>query len=219
MSQKYLLPCSCGKEVLIETSQAGGNVLCECERSLKIPTLLQMKRLPLAEEAQTQSPSVLDSPVAASAQKSTGGTVNPGIFRIGSVLTNAAILYCAYTVFLTFPQPQDVLNKQVVYHFDGKLAVQDSTPIPMGESYFFIITDEIIDHFNPIDSMRYWELIKDGPAMSMNFRENYETLKDYYYLRCVGTGILVILALSILISSFFLGQTKTVGTRQGTVWK
>ena len=218
MAQKYLLSCSCGRDVPLETSQAGGNVLCDCGLSLKVPSLLQIKKLPIADDGQTQSPVTGAAPTV-SAKKGTKAEMNLSIFWIGLVLSIAAALYCAYSVFFTFPRPQDVLNKQVVYHFEGKVAVQNSNPIPMPEQYFFVITDEHIDHFYPVDTMRYWDMVKDGPAMSMNFREDYETFKDYYYLRCVGTGILVLLALSLLISSFFLGRSQTVGTRQGTEWK
>ncbi|MCL2306578.1 MAG: hypothetical protein FWC43_14665 [Planctomycetaceae bacterium] len=219
MSQKYLLPCSCGKEVSIETSQAGGNVLCDCGLSLRIPSLLKIKQLPPEGGVQIQSPSAPDVPAEPTVKKSTSRRVNFNVFLIGLYLTFAAVAYCTYTVLFTFPKPQDVLDKQVYYHYAGRFTLQDSTPIPIDERYFFEITDEIIDHLNPVDARSYWNLVKDGPAMSMNFRENYETFKDRYILRCVGTGLLVVLALCILISSFFLGRTKTVGTRQGTVWK
>ena len=215
MSQKYLLPCSCGKDVPIETAQAGGNVPCDCGQSLKVPTLLQIKKLPLADEPQTQFATLPVSPT----KTVTKAKINRTVFRIGLVLTIAAALYCAHTVLFTFPKPQDVLRKQVVFHFAGKVATQDSNPVPTSERYFLAVTDKDIDYFHSIDTRSYWNLVKDGPAMSMNFRENYETFKDYYYLRCVGTGILVLLALSILISSFFLGRSPTVGTRQGTTWK
>jgi hypothetical protein len=224
MWQQYLLCCSCGIEVPIETAQAGGNVLCDCGLSLKVPTLLQIKKLPLADAPladgrQVQSSVTVDASGVSSAKTSTGTQVNLAMFVIGLFLTIAAVSYCVYTVRFTSPEPQDVMKKQVVYHFAGKVAAQDSTPIPMPERYFFVITDEVIDYMNPIDTIRYWELVKDGPAMSMNFRENYETFKDYYHLRCAGTGILVLIALSLLISSFFLGRSPTVGTRQGTEWK
>jgi hypothetical protein len=218
MSQKYLLSCSCGKEVPIETAQAGGNVLCDCGLSLKVPTLLQIKKLPLADGRQMQSPTA-DDVSGVPAKTASKTQPNLSMLLIGLILTIAANLYCVYTVLFTFPKPQDVMNKQVVYQFAGKVAAQDSTPIPMPERYFFVISEEDIDFLNPIDAMRYWELVKDGPAMSMNFRENYETFKDYYDLRCAGTGILVLIALSLLISSFFLGRPPTVGTRQGTEWK
>ena len=184
--------------------------------------MMKIKKLPLfgVEESasktnQTETP--VSSDVTAAPTKK--GGLNVSVFVIGILLSIPAIGYFVYTAMYTYPQPQDVLKKQVVYHFDGKVAMQDSNPIPMSESNFFVITDEYIDYFNPVDAMRYWEMVKDGPAMSMNFRENYQTFKEYYYLRCVGTGILALLAFSVLCSSFFLGQTKTVGTRQGSEWK
>jgi len=219
MSLKYLLPCSCGQDVPIETSQAGGNVLCNCGLSVQVPSLLKIKKLQLASETQSQSLLATTGAAVSTIQTPMGGRVHFGVFWIGLILTIVAGLYCAYTVLFSFPKPQDVLKKQRIYHYAGKFATQDSTPIPMDEIEFFIITEEYIDHFSPMQTIMYWNILKDGPAMSMNFRENYETFKDYYYLRCIGTGILVLLTLSVLISSFFLGQTKTVGTRQGTVWK
>ncbi len=217
MSQKYLLPCSCGKTVPIEPSQAGGNVRCECGQTLKIPSLLQIKKLPVADFDSAEQ-LVLTEDGMKPTSGANSSSVAASICLIGSVLTVAAVGLCLYTVLLTYPKPEDVLKKQVYYRFGEKVAVQDSNPLPMSESTFFIVTDDIIDMFNPTDAMRYWEIVKKGPAMSMNFRENFETLKDYYYLRCAGTGILILIAVSILISSFFLRQTKTVGTRQGTDW-
>ncbi len=215
MSQKYLLSCSCGKTVPIETSQAGGNVLCECGLTLKIPSLLQIKKLPLAGSSEQSASAENGRKRTSPANSSSAAT---GIFLIGSISTLAAVGLCLYTVLWTYPKPEDVLKKQVYYRFGEKIAVQDSNPLPFSEGTFFVVSDEMIDSFNPIDAMRYWEIVKQGPAMSMNFRENFETLKDYYYLRCAGSGILILIAVGILISSFFLGQNKTVGTRQGTNW-
>jgi hypothetical protein len=42
---KYLLPCSCGRQVLIETTQAGERIRCECGAELEVPTLLEIARL------------------------------------------------------------------------------------------------------------------------------------------------------------------------------
>ena len=171
--------------------------------------------MPLADLSSAQLPSEVDRPTVSA----TGSRVHFSMFWIGLVLVIAACVYCTYTVLFTFPLPQDVLRKQRVYHFGEKRAIQDSVPTPPEEVNFLLITDEDIDVFSSIQMMMYWNFVKDGPAMSMNFRENYETFKDYYYLRCVGAGILLLLALSLWISSFFLGRSKTIGTRQGTVWK
>jgi hypothetical protein len=45
---KYLLPCSCGKSVAIETSQAGERVRCACGNMLDAPTMRLIRELPPA---------------------------------------------------------------------------------------------------------------------------------------------------------------------------
>jgi hypothetical protein len=45
VTTRYLLPCSCGRQVSIEPRQAGGVVQCECGASLAVPTMLEMAAL------------------------------------------------------------------------------------------------------------------------------------------------------------------------------
>lgn len=48
----YLLPCSCGQKVRVSPSQAGGQVACNCGKSLAIPTLRGIRQLePAADRA------------------------------------------------------------------------------------------------------------------------------------------------------------------------
>lgn len=49
MPTSYLLPCSCGQKVPVESRQAGEVVECGCGRSLEVPTLLQMATLERTE--------------------------------------------------------------------------------------------------------------------------------------------------------------------------
>ena len=46
---KYLLPCCCGQKTPIESRQAGEVITCGCGESLKVPTMLEMATLELAE--------------------------------------------------------------------------------------------------------------------------------------------------------------------------
>ena len=50
----YLLPCSCGKSIPIDTSQAGQEVRCSCGQSQEVPTLRGIRQLLQAEQAVTQ---------------------------------------------------------------------------------------------------------------------------------------------------------------------
>jgi len=49
-SMKYLLSCSCGQSVEVEPSQAGQTVVCVCGATLLVPSMLQVKALPIAPE-------------------------------------------------------------------------------------------------------------------------------------------------------------------------
>ena len=47
---KYLLPCKCGQSVEIEPAQAGQAVSCICGENLFVPSMLQVKALPVAPD-------------------------------------------------------------------------------------------------------------------------------------------------------------------------
>jgi hypothetical protein len=45
MSQKYLLPCPCGKSLHVDASQAGSTIPCVCGKELEVPTLRGLREL------------------------------------------------------------------------------------------------------------------------------------------------------------------------------
>ncbi len=47
----YRLTCECGRSYPIEPRQSGQTLQCECGKTLQIPTMLKMKRLPIWEES------------------------------------------------------------------------------------------------------------------------------------------------------------------------
>ena len=59
MKNKYLLPCSCGRKMVIEASQAGEKLRCACGAELEAPTMLGIAKLEPAEpdrESDTPAP-------------------------------------------------------------------------------------------------------------------------------------------------------------------
>ncbi len=55
MTAKYLLPCPCGRQIVVEKRQAGQTIVCSCGTSLSAPTLLDMTGLePAPPEAVPQ---------------------------------------------------------------------------------------------------------------------------------------------------------------------
>ncbi|NLY02209.1 MAG: hypothetical protein GXY83_39495 [Rhodopirellula sp.] len=57
MKARYLLPCSCGREITVETGQAGQTIRCSCGAEQEVPTLMRMSSLRRAEQAATAPPS------------------------------------------------------------------------------------------------------------------------------------------------------------------
>lgn len=43
--KRYLLPCSCGRNLPVEMSQAGQHVVCKCGGLLEVPTLRSLREL------------------------------------------------------------------------------------------------------------------------------------------------------------------------------
>jgi hypothetical protein len=54
MSAKYLLPCRCGKNAVVEPRQAGEAIVCSCGATLDVPTMLAIGRLDVAAEEMDQ---------------------------------------------------------------------------------------------------------------------------------------------------------------------
>lgn len=57
---KYLLPCPCGLEMIVEPRQAGETVRCSCGSSVQAPTLLEIVALepaPVETQPQPKAPS------------------------------------------------------------------------------------------------------------------------------------------------------------------
>ena len=57
MKAKYLLPCTCGREIPVDASQAGQEVGCACGAKLEVPTMRRLTSLKRAEPETIAQPS------------------------------------------------------------------------------------------------------------------------------------------------------------------
>lgn len=83
-SAKYLLPCSCGKQLPVETSQAGERITCDCGKEIEVPTLLKLRQLD----------HVPSEDVAVVRRRSWGGRQR--MLLLGSVLALAGLAWTAW---------------------------------------------------------------------------------------------------------------------------
>lgn len=165
MATKHILTCDCGKEHPIETFQAGQTLLCECGKTLKIPSMLHIKKLPLFEESDPAAPAEPSgkrnsgekapkedveqkadssaSNTAAPPRKSSERTLSGsrlGIFIVGIAL----LLVLGFLLFRTLmnpPVPTQVFQKQRDFIQNGTVVHRDSLPVTP-EDFAFYINDQ-----------------------------------------------------------------------------
>jgi hypothetical protein len=61
MRTQYLLPCSCGEKVAVETSQAGDRARCRCGAELDVPSMRGLRELETATPEEPSTPSRAES--------------------------------------------------------------------------------------------------------------------------------------------------------------
>lgn len=82
------------------------------------------------------------------------------------------------------------------------------------------INDWAIDQMTPFMAYEYFDLLKNGPALSDNFYENLEALKTQYRLKSGLYGVLLLLSLAVCAVPWFMPkQAATVGAARGSEWK
>jgi hypothetical protein len=81
MRKRFLLPCDCGKKLIVDATQAGEQLSCECGASLAVPTLRGLESLER-----------LDEPAEASASSRRPSSAHPSRM-LGSDLAFAGFLF------------------------------------------------------------------------------------------------------------------------------
>ncbi|MBQ8285412.1 MAG: hypothetical protein IJZ10_03830 [Thermoguttaceae bacterium] len=178
MSARYQLTCPrCQRQIPIETSQAGQTLPCECGESLRVPTMLKMKRLPLwGDDATgpTDAPTSPDLPTVSNASKdanvrpslddaparpetSAASNATPpvsgkswGLFAVAAVFTLVgAFFFCRC---LQPVNPIGVFYKRVEYASgDGKTVRRDSSPIDYHDYSFYFLDDTVNERVYYVD--------------------------------------------------------------------
>lgn len=97
MSLQYLLPCSCGRKLPVDLSQAGSRMRCECGQEREVPTLLRLKQLEPAGTEQGRAARERTSPWGARQR----------FALVGALVCVAGVAFAIWS-FVTRPQIVDV---------------------------------------------------------------------------------------------------------------
>ncbi|MDR0703942.1 MAG: hypothetical protein LBF88_03050 [Planctomycetaceae bacterium] len=213
MSQKYLLPCSCGRSCEIETVQAGQMITCTCGQTQQVPSLLKIRNLPVAEEKKTDHSE-------RSKPKPETGKMRQVFFLLGVIFFLPAVIFFIWALF-SYPLPRDVSRKQEWFSYGStKLLYQNSTPIPDFEHTILLIRNEDFDQMNPMELYFYFKILERGPNFSYNFQENYQALRDAYHIRVAAGAVVLFLVLMSFTASFFMPKRDVIVTGwSGSEWK
>ena len=245
MSARYQLTCpSCQRQIPIETSQAGQALPCECGETLRVPTMLKIKRLPLwpadgdapAAEADVQvESSTAETPAAASpaAASNTAPAASSGkrwgLFAVAAVFTVVgAFFFCRNAQPVN---PLGVFYKRVEYASgDGKTVRRDSSPINYYDySFYFLddpinqrvyyIDDRLIDDMSFFHSFHYLDSVKKI-EMSDNFYENYEALKSRRVISLVTSAVATLCGFALALFALLAPEKRrNVGAARGDAWQ
>ena len=84
MRTKYLLPCECGENIAISTSQAGQEVTCSCGAVVQVPTMKGIRELEMM---------TVDEPDMRPAK----WDAKAGVALVGLVLVVIGLAFCYHT--------------------------------------------------------------------------------------------------------------------------
>jgi hypothetical protein len=151
---KYSLTCECGQSQPVEPRQAGQSLICACGKTLQVPTMLQIKRLPEWEDEGAGKPESAAqedvdqgaAPEGTAHESMKKAPKQPRISPKRKGLFIAAGFVFVVAVFFIGriahkPDPISVHFKRTVYRADGKDISRHSTPTTPEDFYFYFIPD------------------------------------------------------------------------------
>jgi len=186
--RKYLVRCSCGLELAVEPAQAGQVLQCACGRSVQTPTLLDLRKLPLAPE-ETTSPST--SPWG----------VRHRLISLGSLILIVALAWLGVLLLVwpSKPQPPETITWQ--------------TPPPPGQKEPLRKTTQqltLLESYLAWQSLpRELESLSDAPMA--RYRKEVATAVNWFIVGCV-VGILGL----VCLTSGWLVPTRTAALQRAS---
>ena len=243
MPPRYQLTCpSCQRQIPIETSQAGQTLPCECGETLRVPTMLKMKRRPVwPDDGETVSADSIAATVddASNAETpaaaSTSSVATPatsgkrwGLFAVAAVFTVVGAFFLCRNIQPV--NPLGVFYKRVEYASgDGKTVRRDSSPIDYRDySFYFLddpvnkgvyyVDDYLIDNMSFFHSYHYLDSVQKL-EMSDNFYENYEALKSRRVISLVMSGVATRCGFALALFALLAPENRrNVGAARGDAW-
>ena len=136
MTDRYQLRCECGQELEICERQAGQELVCSCGKNSVIPTLRQIRELPLA------------APAVAASRPSTAWSYQRGIlFSLGTLLLLTCLPMLAY---VGWQRSQVDLSQPELDKIEYQVDIDLLSPVDTLELWGFITTQSLFRNESPL---------------------------------------------------------------------
>jgi hypothetical protein len=187
-------------------------VTCSCGQTQRVPSLLKIKNLPVAEERKTDNAEL-------SKLKHETSKMRQVFFLLGVIFFLPAVIFFIWTL-LSYPLPRDVSRKQEWFSYGQTELYQNSNPIPDFEHTILWIRNEDFDRMGPMELYFHFKILERGPNFSYNFQENYQALRNAYHIRVAAGAVVLFLVLLSFTASFFMPKRDVIVTGwSGSEWK
>jgi hypothetical protein len=179
---QYLLPCSCGQKVRVETAQAGGQVACGCGQALAVPTLRGLRAL---EEA---------APDKAAIERAAGRQWSPlqgAMFSIGLLVAVVSLGVVGYTLWnyvQATPYTRDP-SQEIIAYEGGQI---DQLPAADSLDVFYEMRDQGLGEVGTPPWIQWQQVVAEQRTLM------------------IGAGIAAAIGLLAAISAFFIKPARQV---------
>ena len=151
MSDKFLLPCTCGEKLVVGRAQAGLTIACTCGREWEVPTRRGLEQLEPAEPAVEPAPKRTWGPAQA-------------LMALGILITLVSGGWAAYRYFV----PPEV-NPDISINRNANRAIFERMTITQTFEYWDLTRHDIESDTDP--------LTETAGQMADYYRLNY---RDYW---------------------------------------
>ena len=190
MSARYLLDCPCGKEIIVDSTQAGEIVQCECGQQVEVPTLLKLRTLEMVEEPSKPS------------KKSNWGVIQ-GMTIAGGFLTLAAGGALIFFLVNRPVTPDEVFPSHLVDRNIGMLS------LPQVNQVWFELKYQRFGDSRPADDTYRAALKTYSVARYATVGEAYRGAVKQFHIRIGVTLIVLALAALFTLVCLILGIVQS----------
>ncbi|PQO46218.1 hypothetical protein [Blastopirellula marina] len=180
MAQTYLLTTPDGEQVHVETSQAGETITTPSGKTVEVPRLSELKKLPPVEQEVTRP-------------KRQWGVTNAIVLVLGLIITIIAGFYVASLTFVFYTPPEEIkaeIPQEALDMIEGDIETWDATMM--------------IDFWAFASKSDALQQLRSNGSMERNF---IETLQGRQVYKNVSIGF-VVFGILVMVSSFLIPGTK-----------